>query len=425
MIDDSIHESRDYHANENHSQPPTRRSPRFLRRLRTVPALRILATIVFNLVVYLTLGLPLAVLPTAVRGTLGYGPVLAGLAVSLQYLGTLLSRPSAGRMVDGRGPKHAVVWGLAAACGAGLFLVAASLVASRPPLALGLIAASRLLAGFAESWASTGAIMWTIGRLGSSRTGQIISWNGITSYGGLAIGAPIGVALAGSRGLGAIGVVVALIAGSGLLAALPRAPTRAAGGERLGFASVFWRVTPLGTALGLGSFGFGVIASFVALFYASRGWDHPAVMLTVFGGCFILCRLLFAGRIAALGGLRVSSVCFAVEAVGLALVGLAHGVPLVLAGGALAGFGFALVFPALGVEAVQRVDPANRGAALGAYSLFADLALGASGPIGGAIAEHAGYAPVFLFAAAASLAALALVRALARAGHPDRHRKNT
>lgn len=416
MIASPEPDDREIVANATYSQLKALGGPRLLRRLRTVPAIRILGTVVFNLALYLTLGLPLAVLPTVVHRSLGYGPVLAGLAVSLQYIGTLASRPSAARMVDGRGPKDAVVWGLAAATGAGILLLLAALLARVPPAALFVIGLSRLLAGFAESWVSMGAIMWTITRMGSSRTAQVISWNGITSYGGLAIGAPVGVIIAGRSGLAAIGVSIAVVGGCALLLAWPRpTPRRGPVGRRLGFAAVFWRVTPLGLALSLGSLGFGVIVSFVALFYAHRGWSNPALMLSVFGGSFILCRLLFAHRIARHGGLRVSRVCFAIEGAGLILIGTASGPLQVLAGAALAAAGFALVFPALGVVAVQRVDAANRGAALGAFSLFADLALGASGPIGGVIAEHAGYGMVFLVAAAGSMAALALVLSLSRA----------
>ena len=391
---------------------------RLWQRLRTVPAIRIGETVVFHFVLYLTLGLPLAVLPTVVHRGLGFGAVLAGLAVSLQYVGTLLSRPGAGRIVDGRGPKHAVVWGLAAASAAGALLLLASAFAAIPVLALATIGASRLLAGFAESWVSTGAIMWTIARLGYSRTAQVISWNGITSYGGLAFGAPLGGVIAGREGRAAIGIAGAALGGVAALLALARIGRRGRPGPRLGFASVFSRVAPLGLALSLGSLGFGVIASFVALFYARRGWSDPALMLTVYGVSFMACRILFARRVGSADGLRVSRICFATEAAGLLLVGTAAGPLQVLVGGAVAGFGFALVFPALGVVAVGRVDAANRGAALGAFSLFADLALGASGPIGGAVAEWGGYALLFVVAAAASLAALALVVALghSRAG---------
>ncbi|MFP3561182.1 MFS transporter, partial [Paraburkholderia sp. SIMBA_049] len=81
---------------------------------------------------------------------------------------------------------------------------------------------------------------------------------------------------------------------------------------------------------------------------------------------------------------------------------------------ALTGFGFALIFPALGVEAVALVPPASRGAALSAYSVFLDLSLGITGPLAGYVANLFGYGSVYLFAAIASAAAVALSVSLHR-----------
>ncbi|RYE72591.1 MAG: MFS transporter, partial [Oxalobacteraceae bacterium] len=71
-------------------------------------------------------------------------------------------------------------------------------------------------------------------------------------------------------------------------------------------------------------------------------------------------------------------------------------------------FGFSLVFPALGVEAVNLVPASSRGAAVGAYSLFIDMSLGITGPVAGAIAAGYGFSAIFLFAAVAACAGLGL-----------------
>jgi predicted MFS family arabinose efflux permease len=88
---------------------------------------------------------------------------------------------------------------------------------------------------------------------------------------------------------------------------------------------------------------------------------------------------------------------------------LVHAPGIAEAGAAVAGFGLSLVFPALGVEAVQKVPPASRGSALGVYTAFVDLSLGISGPISGIVASAAGYRSIFLFAALMSLSSMALL----------------
>ncbi|OXH85338.1 MFS transporter, partial [Burkholderia multivorans] len=179
-------------------------------------------------------------------------------------------------------------------------------------------------------------------------------------------------------------------------------------GERMSYASVFTRVLPHGIGLALGSAGFGSIATFVTLYYAARHWPNAALSLTVFGTLFIGARLLFANTIKTHGGFRVAIVSFAFECAGLVLLWLAPVPHVALVGAALTGFGFALIFPALGVEAVALVPAASRGAALSAYSVFLDLSLGITGPLAGYVAGAFGYPQVFLFAALAAAAGVAL-----------------
>ena len=370
--------------------------------------LQIIPVVFFTFLCYLTIGIPLAVLPGYVHDDLGYSAVIAGLAISVQYFATLASRPLAGRSADTLGPKKTVTIGLVGCGVSGVLLLLAVLLGRWPTLSLSLLVLSRLVLGFGESLCGTGAILWGIGRVGTTNNARVISWNGIATYGALAIGAPLGVAIAHSVGFFALGVVVIVLAALGFYLARPIAAVPVVHGERMSYRSVFTRVLPHGIGLALGSAGFGSIATFITLFYAARHWPNAALSLTVFGTLFIGARLLFANTIKTYGGFRVAIASFSFECVGLLLLWLAPEPHVALAGAALTGFGFALVFPALGVEAVGLVPPASRGAALSAYSVFLDLSLGITGPLAGYVAGEFGYGSVFLFAAVAAAAAVAL-----------------
>ena len=361
--------------------------------------LRIVATSVLILICYFIVGLQMAVVPGFVHWRLGYNPVAAGLAVSVQYVATLLSRPIAGRMGDTVGGKFTTCSGLLiSAASGGLFFLSANL-SDLPLVSLSLLLLCRLILGVGESCVATGATLWGMGRVGAAYTTQVISWSGIASYGALAAGAPAGLWLENSMGAGAIGLVSVGTAVAGFLwasniRAIPISP-----GKELGFRQVFGKVFPHGLSLALAGVGFGTIASFITLYFASRHWQNAGLSLSLFGICFVAARLLFANTINRWGGYRVAIVSLALECLGLVVLWLAPLPPLALAGVALTGFGFALVFPALGTEAVQSFPPQNRGSALGVYTAFVDLSLGISGPMAGVIVSELGYSPIFLFAA--------------------------
>ena len=84
-----------------------------------------------------------------------------------------------------------------------------------------------------------------------------------------------------------------------------------------------------------------------------------------------------------------------------------------------------MVFPALGVEAVNLVPASSRGAAVGAYSLFIDLSLGITGPLAGAVAAGFGFASIFLFAALAAISSLMLCIYLYRQAPKRRQTRET
>ncbi|MDT3409792.1 MFS transporter [Kosakonia cowanii] len=369
--------------------------------------LRILSVVIFNFASYLTIGLPLAVLPGFVHDVMGYSAFWAGLVISLQYFATLLSRPHAGRYADLLGPKKVVIFGLCGAFLSGLCYLLAGMQSG--VLSLVLLCLGRVILGIGQSFAGTGATLWGVGVVGNVHIGRVISWNGIATYGAMALGAPLGVLCYHYGGLHGLAVTIMAVALLAVLLALPRAAVKASKGKPLPFRAVLGRVWLYGMALALGSAGFGVIATFITLYYDARGWDGAAFALTLFSVAFVGARLLFPNGINRFGGLNVALICFAVETCGLLLVGLAVEPWMVKLGVFLTGAGFSLVFPALGVVAVKAVPQHNQGSALATYTVFMDLSLGVTGPLAGLLMAWAGVSSIYL--AAAGLVAVALLLA--------------
>ncbi|PIJ51135.1 MFS transporter [Erwinia sp. OLTSP20] len=376
--------------------------------------LRILSVIIFNFASFLTIGLPLAVLPGYVHDVMGYSAFWAGLVISLQYFATLLSRPHAGRYADRWGPKKVVVLGLCCCFLSGLCYLLATLFLSTPLVSLILLCSGRLILGVGQSLAGTGASLWGIGVVGSLHIGRVISWNGVMSYGAMAVGAPLGVLIYQHGGLFMLAVTILTIALVAIAGALPRTPVAGSKGKLLPFRAVLGKIWRYGIILALGSVGFGVIATFITLFYQYKGWQGGAYALALFSAAFVLTRLLFPNAINRYGGMRVAVICFGVEALGLLLVGVAFSPWLAKLGALLTGCGFSLVFPAIGVVAVKRVPPQNQGSALATYTAFMDLSLGLTGPLAGLAISFAGVPAVYLLSAALVLTALLLTIRLKR-----------
>ncbi|HEJ6968862.1 TPA: MFS transporter [Serratia marcescens] len=371
---------------------------------------RILSVVMFTFVCYLTIGLPLAVLPGFVHDHLGYNSVLAGLIISAQYFATLFSRPHAGRYADQLGPKKVVLFGLACCGASGLFYALAFGVDGYPWLSLLLLCVGRVFLGVGESFASTGSTLWGIGRVGAMHTARVISWNGVATYGAMAAGAPLGVYLNQQWGLAGVAALIVLAVAVALLLASGKPDVSIAAGQRIAFRAVFGRIWAYGLGLAMGTVGFGVIATFITLYYADKGWSGAAFSLTLFSCAFVGIRLIFSNVINRHGGLKVTLASFLVEIVGLLLIWQAGEPWMVQTGALLAGAGFSLVFPALGVEAVKQVPPQNQGTALGSYSAFLDLALGITGPLAGLLIGQAGVPSIYL--AAALLVALGVLLTL-------------
>lgn len=376
--------------------------------------LQIVSIVFYTFIAFLCIGLPIAVLPGYVHEQLGFSAVVAGLTIGSQYLATLLSRPMAGRLSDSVGTKRAIVYGLSGIVLSGVLTLVSTLLQSFALPSLLILIAGRLLLGVAQGLIGVGTISWCMGQVGVEHTARSISWNGIASYGAIAIGAPLGVVMVSELGFASLGIALSLLAGAALLMIRNKPSVPVIRGERLPFWAVFGRIAPYGASLCLASIGYGTLTTFITLFYATRGWTGAAWCLTVFGVCFILSRLLFISSIARFGGFSSAIACMSIETLGLVLLWLAPTTAFALIGAGLAGFGLSLVYPALGVEAIKQVPNTSRGAGLSAYAVFFDLALAIAGPLMGAVALNLGYSSIFFCAALLSVIGLGLTLLLRR-----------
>jgi MFS family permease len=370
-------------------------------------------------IAFLVIGLAMPVLPLHVHDGLGLGTFVVGLVAGSQFVAALVSRVWAGRHADIRGAKRAVVTGLLAASVAGLLYLLSLHFVSEPAVSVTILLLGRGVLGAGESFIITGAQAWGLALGGSRNTGKVLAFTGTAMYAAFALGAPAGTMLYARYGFVAIALATTLMPLATLLIAAPVQRVAPSTRVRSQFTDVIAAVWVPGVGLAFASVGFGAIAAFVSLLFAAREWTvWPA--FTSFAFAFILARVLLGHLADMVGGAKVALIFVLIEAAGQGLIWLAPSSALALIGAALTGFGYSLVYPGFGVEAVRRAPPQSRGLAMGAYTAFLDLALGLASPALGLIGAVAGLNGVFLVSMLAVLCAAPIAtRLLATRSKPN------
>ena len=354
------------------------------------------------LVAFLVIGMALPVLPLHVHHGLGLSTFVVGLVTGSQFAASLLSRVWAGRYSDARGAKRAVV----AACSRRSW--PGSSICFRFFAATPWIRSSILLRTRA---ARRGGELHhhRRGELGSGtcRTGECRPRHRLGRHGDVrraGLGAPIGARALCAGGFAAIAAATALAPLVTLLLVAALRPVRCSAAPAPAFWKVAGAVWMPGLGSALSSIGFGVMIAFSSLLSAERGWSPVWLLFSAFAVALVVARFALGQLPDRVGGAKVALVSVFMEAVGLALIWLAPGRVLAATGAALAGFGYALVYPGLGAEAVRRAPPQSRGLAMGAYTVFLDVALGFGSPALGLVAGWRGLGAVFLASAILVLA---------------------
>jgi MFS family permease len=351
---------------------------------------------------FLVIGMAMPVLPLHVHEGLRLGTSVVGLVAGSQFAAAILSRVWAGRQSDTRGPKLAMIAGLAiAAASGGLYLLSLAAL-NRPAVSVAILLLGRLLLGVGESFIIIGGQSWALAILTVRNTSKAIALAGTAMFAAFAVGAPIGSALYARSGFAGIAVATALLPLVTMALVVPLQSVAPIPRQRSGFMKVMSSVWVPGLGAALSSIGFGAITAFSALLFVAHGWAAwPA--FTAFAGAFILARLFLAHLADRFAAPKVALLTVLVEAAGLALLAVAPSLAAALTGAALTGFGYSLVYPALGVEAVRSVPPQSHGLAMGGYTAFLDVALGFGTPVLGFLAERAGLGSVFIASALSAL----------------------
>ncbi|MEX2108833.1 MAG: MFS transporter [Solirubrobacterales bacterium] len=346
----------------------------------------------------IAVGAVLPVLPRYVHGPLDAGNVAVGVVIGSYAATGLLLRPLAGRFADRRGRRPAVLLGSVAVAISGfLYLL---------PLGVPGLIAARLLLGAGEGTVFTAGSAWIVDIAPPQRRGRVIGLYGLAVWGALSIGPLVGELLLNASGYTAVWLFAGAAPLVGALIALrlpdPFRPVAQVDEHQPLIAREAIRP---GIALALASIGYATVAAFVVLHLDARGVGHGATVFGAFATMVVLTRLVGGDLPDRIGPARVAAAAAAVEAVGLAMMGVAQSLPLALAGALAMGAAFSLLYPSLSLIVVSGLPENRRGAALGTFTAFFDAGVGLGAPLAGLAAALGGYESAFLLSALVAMAA--------------------
>jgi predicted MFS family arabinose efflux permease len=343
-------------------------------------------------------GVSLALVARFATGPLGADAFGAGLTYGAFSLSALVLRPLAGRLADRRGRRPLMV--------GGSLLFGAVMLAHLLASSVAILVVLRLLLGAAEAFVFVAAFAAEADLAPPGRRGEALTLFSLSLYAGVAVGPLIGEAAFGAGGFPAVWVAAAAMAGFAAFVALAVPETRPPDGDGPVEAGRLLHPAGLlpGLILMLGIWGMGGYFTLLPPFAVGPlGLDGARIFLLLFGGTVIVARLLGSRLPDRIGARRLSGTALLITAAGLGLMGLLPTVSGLLAGTLLLGLGVAFTTPALAALTVSRAPASQRGAALGTFSAFIDVAFGV-GPIAmGAVAASSTTPVAFLSAAGVAL----------------------
>jgi len=358
-------------------------------------------------------GASLATLPFYVSQQLHGSKREVGIVVAGVSVAVVISRPVAGRFADGHGYKRVMIIGTLTCTLAG----AAYFGGRNVPI----LVCVRILNGIGEGTTYTAGAAWLVSLCPPERRGRIVGMYGIYMWLGTTLGALFGTVAMHLGGFSAVWALCTAVGAAGFLSVVSApVPARPAGGARARSSILPASTVVPGIALSLAALGYGALAAFVVLDMAARGVSDGIAAFTAFGFTYVGVRLVIGHLPDRLRTQQVALWSALVEAVGLIVVAVATNLTVVIVGGLIMGAGLSLLFPSLALLVINRTEPSQQGAALGAFTSFWDIGVAVGGPFAALIFSLAGGYPAIYFVMAGCAVASALLSvARARMVHPQ------
>lgn len=341
-----------------------------------------------NLLFFFSFQMIVPILPLYVH-EIAQNDLYVGVIVSAGTIGALISRPITGRLVD-RGNRLPYYYiGLLAA---GFFVFSYSYAG-----AVFFLFCLRFCHSLGMGMYSSAAMTLVTDLIPRRRLAEGISYYNVSTSLAMAIAPVVSIALLNMTSFARVFnismSIVALVVVLSILTLRPpawqRPPQPAEGG--------FFERKAIVPALLLlfQASAHGALVTFIALYGRELGIGNVGVIFTAYASALLLCRL-FVGRLAdrkGYGAVLVPGIIL--SALAFAILGLAHNLPVLIAGAALFGLGYGATFPVLSAMGVGNVMPARRGAANSTVMCGHDLGIGLGALLWGAVSYALGYSMMY------------------------------
>ena len=371
-----------------------------------------LATTLATFAYFVAIGTTVPTVPRFIDGPLSGNDVAVGVGVGSLSVTALLLRPLVGRLGDRYGRRRLILTGasLAALSYFG-YLLAGSLA---------VLVGFRLLGGIAEALFFVSSAAVIVDLAPDERRGEALSLFSLALYGGIAVGPVAGEVILDQASFDAVWVAAGALGVATLLVAL-RVPDTKPEGEAPRSGSFLHGAAVLpGSVMVLSVLSFAGFSAFVPLYTVDLGLSGARLVFLMYALIVLAIRGLGATIPDRLGHLRTARIALVATGVGM-LVVAAWATPAGLyVGTAWFAVGQALAFPAMMTMAVNRGPARERGAIVGTFTAFFDLAFGFGSVALGAVADLTGYRGMFLVAGVLSFLGVGVLVGLA-----DRLRSGT